>query len=307
MATDRRLVSAEVLQQMRKPDELTSMQTRAFATMAVLASSALLFGADGTLARAPHDGVGRAAGRRLVFSDGFSGPAGTAPSSADWSFDTGGGGWGNNELECYTSNPGNASLDGQGHLAITAKRETYASRTASCAYTSARMKTQGTFSTTYGRIEARIRLPAGRGLWPAFWALGDDIESAGWPGSGEIDVMESLGDDPSTVYGSIHGPQAGQARGYGISSAYHAATSLADGFHTYRVSWSPSALVFSVDGQAYAKRTPAQLSGAQRWVFNKPFFLMLNLAVGGSWPGSPDAATRFPATMLVDWVRVYSR
>jgi beta-glucanase (GH16 family) len=243
---------------------------------------------------------------RLVWSDDFDGPAGSAPDPRKWRFELGGGGWGNGELEYYTARPQNASLDGLGRLAVTARRESYAGGGVTRSYTSARLQTKGLMSTIYGRLEASIKLPPGRGLWPAFWAVGSDVESAGWPQSGEIDIMESLGNDPFTLYGSIHGPQRGSASGYHLTTPHRAAASLASAFHTYGVDWGPGAIVFTLDGVPYATRTPASLSTGERWVFNKPFFLLLNLAVGGTWPGAPDASTLFPATMLVDWVRVYA-
>jgi beta-glucanase (GH16 family) len=243
----------------------------------------------------------------MIWTDEFRGPAGAAPNAANWSFDTGGNGWGNEELEYYTARRANAALDGHGDLVITARAEPYSGRDhVTRSYTSARLKTAGRFATRYGRIEARIRVPEGRGLWPAFWALGSDIESVGWPASGEIDIMESLGDKPFTLYGSIHGPQRGQPRGYALTAPLVSSVSLAGGFHVYGVDWSPNAIVFTFDGTPYATRTPASLSAEQSWVFNKPFFLLLNLAVGGDWPGAPDSSTRFPAQMEVNWVRVYS-
>ena len=243
-----------------------------------------------------------------AWSDEFNGPAGAGPNPGKWSFATGGEGWGNEELESYTSRPVNAELDGQGHLAITARAETYTGADGvTRSYTAARLQTKGLYAITYGRIEARIKLPAGRGLWPAFWALGNDIGSVGWPNSGEIDVMESLGNEPFTLYGSIHGPELGSPDGYGLTTPHRSSVSLASGFHVYGVEWSPGVIVFTFDGIPYATQTPASLSAGQQWVFNKPFFLLLNLAVGGSWPGAPDSSTSFPATMLVDWVRVYSQ
>lgn len=255
-----------------------------------------------------HSGARSAsAGGKLVWADEFSGPAGAGPDPTKWSVETGGGGWGNNELEYYTSRSSNVALDGRGHLAITARRENYTGEDGvTREYTSARLQTKGLFATTYGRIEARIKLPAGPGLWPAFWALGGDIESVGWPNSGEIDVMESLGSDPFTFYGSIHGPEPGAPRGYHQTASEHSAGSLASSFHVFGVEWSPSAITFTFDGVPYSTRTPASLSSGQQWVFNKPFFLLLNLAVGGEWPGAPRGSTPFPATMLLDWVRVYS-
>jgi beta-glucanase (GH16 family)/transcriptional regulator with XRE-family HTH domain len=243
------------------------------------------------------------AAHTLIWHDEFEGPAGAPPDSTKWQVVTGAGGWGNHELEDYTSRASNVSLDGKGHLAITAEHGTYADGDATRNYTSGRIQTKGLYQSRYGQIEARIKLPAGEGLWPAFWALGAD---GAWPASGEIDVMESIGSNPSTIFGSIHGPQAGSPRGYAISATEHAHESLADSFHTYGVDWSPTKIVFTLDGVPYATQTPSDLTSKQSWVFNKPFYLLLNLAVGGTWPGSPKASTRFPATMLVDWVRVYS-
>jgi beta-glucanase (GH16 family) len=275
----------------------------ALAVVMLLATGAL--GAWGQTRHRHHRGPGRA--DPLIWADEFRGQAGTSPDPAKWSFDTGGNGWGNEELEYYTARRSNAALDGHGDLVITARAETYTGNDhVSRSYTSARLKTAGRFATRYGRIEARIRLPEGRGLWPAFWALGSDIESVGWPASGEIDMMESLGDEPFTLYGSIHGPQLGQPRGYALTAPMTSSSSLASNFHIYGVDWSPNAIVFTFDGKPYATRTPASLSAGQSWVFNKPFFLLLNLAVGGDWPGPPGPSTPFPAQMVVNWVRVYS-
>lgn len=245
---------------------------------------------------------------RLIFEDNFTGLAGQPPDSSKWQPVTGGDGWGNQELEYYTSRPANVALDGAGHLAITAHAETYTGPDlVTRDYTSARLQTMGLFATTYGEVEARIKVPSALGLWPAFWALGSDISTVGWPACGEIDVMENLGNDPFTMYGSVHGPTtSGGAPGYGITAATRSPVSLAVGFHVYGVTWSPGALVFTLDGVPYATQTPATLGANRHWVFNKPFFLLLNLAVGGTWPGAPDATTAFPATMLVDWVRAYA-
>jgi beta-glucanase (GH16 family) len=235
----------------------------------------------------------------LIWDDEFNGPAGAAPDPTKWQVITSPSGSYNNDLECYTNSPSNVELDGQGHLAITARQGS-----GSCPYTSGRLQTNGLFATTYGTLEARIHLPAGQGLWPTFWALGSNRYSAGWPECGEIDAMENLGSDPFTNYGSIHGPQGTLA--YGYSTAYRSPVSLAKGFHTYAVTWTSTSISYSVDGVTYAKYTPATLSAGQSWVFNQPFYLLLNLAVGGDWAGPPNSSTHFPATMLVDWVRVYS-
>jgi beta-glucanase (GH16 family) len=240
------------------------------------------------------------------FAEGFDGAAGTPPSPAVWTFDTGGS-WGNGaELQSYTANPQNAALDGRGNLVITARREPYTSvEGVTREYTSARIETAQRFNFTYGRIAARIKVPSGAGLWPAFWALGDGAYAANaWPAAGEIDVMELLGAHPSVAYGSLHGPQARSASGFKVQSAYHAPCSLADGFHTYSANWSPDAITFAVDGHPYRTVTPAELPAGSTWPFSHRFFLVLNLAVGGVWGGAPTAATRWPAQMVVDSVRV---
>jgi beta-glucanase (GH16 family) len=239
-----------------------------------------------------------------VWSDEFSGAAGDPPSRSAWVHEVGAYGWTNQELETYTPATANAALDGQGHLAIVARRETVTGpdgRTR--AYTSARLTTHGRFSATHGLFEARMKIPAGRGLWPAFWLLGDDADAVRWPASGEIDVMEALGHDPSTVYGTLHGPARGQPGALG--SSFVTPSSLASGFHTYAVRWSSNSITWLLDDRAYATvGTAIRLRGWSA-VFDRPFYLLLNLAVGGTWPGAPDESTPFPATLLVDWVRVY--
>jgi beta-glucanase (GH16 family) len=241
----------------------------------------------------------------LVWSDEFDGPQGAAPSSTNWVHDVGNYGAGAGEQETYTSSTNNASLDGQGNLAIVARRQTPTGASGQTrSYSSARLETKGLFSATHGLIEARMQLPAGSGLWPAFWMLGDDIDSAGWPGCGEVDIMEAIGKNPFTAYGTLHGPD-GAANGYAIQHTASSGTALASGFHTYGVSWSPNSITWLLDGTPYATVTSASLAPGQAWVFNQSFHLLLNLAVGGSWGGSPTAATHFPATLLVDWVRVY--
>jgi beta-glucanase (GH16 family) len=253
----------------------------------------------------PQAPAGAAAIGGLTWSDEFNGAAGTGPDSSKWARDTGGGGFGNNELEYYTTGTANVAQDGNGHLVITARRENpagYSCWYGSCQYTSARLKTQGRFTQAYGRFEARLRIPRGQGLWPAFWMLGDNIGSVGWPTSGEIDVMENVGFEPNTVHGTIHGP--GYSGGEGIGAPYSISAPFANDFHTFTVDWAPDSLSWYVDGVQYQRRTPADLGG-DRWVFDHPFFMLLNVAVGGNWPGSPDGSTVFPQTMAIDWVRVY--
>jgi beta-glucanase (GH16 family) len=282
------------------------------AVAASLALSAAACGSSGAADRSPSipgaTPTPAAAGWTLVWSDEFEGPSGALVDAGKWVFDVGGSGWGNQELESYTDRPRNASLNGEGALAIQALRETYAGPDGvSRQYTSARLKTQGRFEQAYGRFEARLKIPRGQGLWPAFWMLGDDIGSSGWPRCGEIDVMENIGREPKTVHGTIHGP--GYSGGGGIGSPFTlpGGALVADDFHVFAVEWEPAAIRWYVDGTLYQTRTPADLPAGQRWVFDHPFFLLLNVAVGGSWPGSPDANTVFPQVMLVDYVRVYRR
>jgi beta-glucanase (GH16 family) len=242
----------------------------------------------------------------LVWNDSFSGPVGAPPNVLKWEAVSGDWSGGDGELEYYTSSPSNVSLDGSGHLAITARREDDPGTAGIRHYTSGRVDTAGLFETTYGRIEARIKLPAGRGLWPAFWGLAGDVSTAGWPAAGELDVMENLGSNPFRTYAAVHGPARHQRAGFQDVVSRRSASSLARGFHVYGMDWSPGRIVFTLDGVRYATRTPASLPAGSEWVFNRPFFLVLNLAVGGHWGGPPSRATHFPATMLVDWVRVYA-
>ncbi|GHH65102.1 endo-1,3-beta-glucanase [Kitasatospora indigofera] len=239
-----------------------------------------------------------------TWNDDFDGAAGAAADPARWTQETGGSGYGNHELQYYTGGTGNAALDGQGHLVITARKNTDPGLSCwygQCQYTSARLNTARTFTQAYGHFESRIKVPRGQGVWPAFWMLGNDLGTVGWPTSGEIDVMENVGAEPGTVHGTVHGP--GYSGGGGIGAGYTLPNgqAFADDFHVFAVDWSPAAITWSVDGHAYQTRTPADVGG-NRWVFDHPFFVILNLAVGGDWPGSPNGATAFPQTMTVDYV-----
>jgi beta-glucanase (GH16 family) len=239
-------------------------------------------------------------GRVLVWHDEFDGAQGQAPDPNNWTFDTGCSGWGNQQLECTTNRPQNVSLDGNGHLAITAIAESYMNHN----YTSGRIETLPHFTHAFGRFEARMQMPSGQGLWPAFWLLGDNVGSAGWPGCGEIDIVESKGQEPNTVHGTVHGP--GYSGANGITSAQTApGLPLSADFHTYAVEWIANQIVFSVDNVTYFKVTPASLPPNTQWVFAHPFGVLLDVAVGGTFVGSPDSSTTFPQTMLVDYVRVY--
>lgn len=245
----------------------------------------------------------------LAWSDEFNGPAGALVDTTKWVADTGGHGWGNQERQYYTFHE-NAAFDGDGHLVITARQEPLNSSRrcwyGACRYTSARLKTKGKFEQTYGRFEARIRVPRGQGIWPAFWMLGNDIDAVGWPECGEIDVMENIGREPGIVHGTMHGP--GYSGGSSIGNAYTlASASFADDYHVFAVEWMPGEIRWFVDGNEYHRTTPANLPAGATWPFDHPFFMLLNVAVGGGWPGDPDASTAFPQQMHVDYVRVYQR
>jgi beta-glucanase (GH16 family) len=242
------------------------------------------------------------------FDDEFDGIAGSSPSSSRWGFAYGGNGWGNNELESYTARPSNAALDGAGNLNIVARKETYTgSDGITRNYTSARLTTRNTFTFQYGSATARVRTPAGAGLLPAFWALGSDSNTVAWPQCGEMDIAENLGSEPTTVHETVHAALTSALTSQWLSGV--AATSsapLADDFHTYGLVWGPNAMSMSLDGRTYFTLSTSDMSPTSQWDFNHPFFLLLNLAVGGNWAGSPTAATAFPAVMSVDYVRVTS-
>ena len=247
-------------------------------------------------------------GWTLVWNDDFDGPTGGSVDSRKWVAEVGGDGWGNQEREYYTTRRENLALDGSGHLVITARAEPAPTSLTcwygSCRFTSARIKTKGLFSQAYGRFEARIRIPRGQGLWPAFWMLGDNIDAVGWPQSGEIDIMENIGREPNVVHGTMHGP--GYSGAGGIGGPYTLASgAFADDFHRYAVEWSPGLIAWYVDETKYFQVTPASIPSTAQWVFDHPFFLLLNVAVGGGWPNDPDATTTFPQQMVVDYVRVY--
>ncbi len=235
-------------------------------------------------------------GWTLVWQDEFDGES---LDRSKWTYDLGGGGWGNNELQYYTDRPENARVE-NGFLIIEARAEKYQYRN----YTSARLKTQGLHAWMYGRFEARMQLPYGQGIWPAFWLLGEDILRSGWPGCGEIDIMEYIGRQPDRVYATVHGP--GYSGGAGVGSSFlFSQGSPSEDFHVYAIEWEPQEIRWYVDDTPYFAVTPDSLPG--RWVFDHPFFIILNLAVGGNWPGRPDETTVFPQFLRVDYVRVYQR
>ncbi|HZS05904.1 MAG TPA: glycoside hydrolase family 16 protein [Blastocatellia bacterium] len=249
-------------------------------------------------------------GWSLAWADEFNGPAGTAPDPAKWGYDTGGWGWGNNELQTYTSRIDNAFINGEGHLVIKTLKETFTGAdNITRNYTSARLLTKGKFEQKYGRFEARIRLPFGQGIWPAFWMLGNDIDQPGigWPQCGEIDIMENRGSEPAVNHGSLHGP--GYSGGQPLTATWilPGQGRFSDDFHVFAIEWEPEVVRFYVDGALYQKRTPEDLPPGRKWVFDHPFFMLLNVAVGGNFGGNPDGTTVWPQTMLVDYVRVYER
>jgi beta-glucanase (GH16 family) len=237
-----------------------------------------------------------------VWGDEFDGDANTPPDPTRWNHEIGGDGWGNKELQSYTDSLDNAALDGAGSLVITARAEP----TMGNAYSSARLTTKGIFAHAYGRFEARMRLAQGRGIWPAFWLMGEDIDTAGWPGAGEIDVMEELGQDVNTVFGTVHGPAYGNID-IPTGHATSVPSGVNEGFHSYAIEWDPASIVFLIDDVPNFQVTPQRRPSYARWVFDHPFFIMLNLAVGGLYPGNPDATTTFPQSIAIDYVRVSTR
>ena len=252
-------------------------------------------------------------GWSLIWNDEFGAPAGSPPDPAKWTFDLGGEGWGNQEWQYYTDQPENAATDGAGSLVIRAIEIAEGdSRSLNCwygqcRYTSARILTRERFDFTYGRVEARMKLPYGNGIWPAFWMLGSDIAAAGWPNCGEIDIMENIGREPEKVYGTVHGPGYSGANGISHFYALPAGQTFKDDFHVFALEWDEAEIRWYMDDEPYGVLPKERFSASRPWVFNHPFFLILNVAVGGAWPGYPDETSTFPQQMLVDYVRVYQK
>ena len=242
----------------------------------------------------------------LTWSDEFNGANGSLPDAAKWEIQNGGGGWGNRELQYYTSRNRNVRVE-DGKLVLEALREKFVGADGvETSYTSGRIQTKGKFSQQYGRFEARIKVPYGRGIWPAFWLLGDDYSTAGWPTCGEIDIMENVGSEPAIIHSTLHGP--GYSAGDALTSSFTLPKGRVSGrFHVFAAEWEPDEIRFYVDNHLYATRTPSDLPSGKRWVYDHPFFVIFDLAVGGSLPSNPDASTVFPQKMLVDYVRVYAR
>ncbi len=233
----------------------------------------------------------------LVMQDEFNTDG--APNPAIWNYDIGTGdwGWGNNELQYYTDRSENIKVE-DGMLHITALQESYEG----AGYTSARILTKGLFEQTYGRFETRIKLPWGQGIWPAFWLLGNNIDDVSWPQCGEIDIMEYRGQNPTEALGTVHGP--GYAGGTSIGKGYTLENDRFDtGFHIFGIEWGPEYINFYVDDELYNQITPSDVNG--EWVYDHPFYIIMNVAVGGNFVGSPNSNTVFPQTMQVDYVRVY--
>ena len=244
----------------------------------------------------------------LVWEDTFDGEAGAPPDERWWNHETGGDGWGNRELQYYVDGGRAAALDGEGHLVITAAEGPAPDGAdcwyGECRYTSARITTKGKVEVEYGRIEARAKLPAGDGMWPAFWMLGANIDLKGWPNAGEIDVMENIGREPNRVHGTVHGRT--YAGGDSVGGSYRFDdTRPSDGFHTYAIEWEPERIRWYVDDVHYSTVLPSILPSPRWWAFDHPFFLILNLAVGGQWPGDPTEETVFPQEFVIDHVRIY--
>jgi len=232
---------------------------------------------------------------QLTWSDSFNAHA---LDTTRWSFDLGAGGWGNSELETYTNSSSNLWLDGNGHLVITALQPSAGN------YTSARIKTKYLFSQAYGRFEASIKTPYGPGIWPAFWLLGSNIDSVAWPQCGEIDIMEQQGQSPNINHGSVHGP--GYSGGSAITKAYQLTNGRFDtDYHIYAIEWGPDYIDFFIDNFLYEVITPGDVTG--NWVFNHPFYIILNVAVGGNYVGWPTSSTPFPQSMYIDYVNVYKQ
>ena len=229
---------------------------------------------------------------QMVWQDEFETDG--APDNTKWAYDLGAGGWGNNELQAYTNNAQNVIIE-DGSLKITALNN-------GGSYTSARIKTQGKFDQAYGRFEARIKLPWGPGIWPAFWMLGANIETVPWPQCGEIDIMEYRGQQPNLINGTVHGP--GYSGGAAITKTFGFENDRFDvDYHVFAIEWGVDYIQYFVDDVPYLEINPADLTG--EWVYDHPFFLILNVAVGGNYVGFPTPGTPFPQTMYVDWVRVY--
>ncbi|GAC1395488.1 MAG: hypothetical protein NVSMB63_15720 [Sediminibacterium sp.] len=248
----------------------------------------------------PVDGTGYSTpatypGYRLVWNEEFNG---AALNQSDWNFESGGSGWGNHELENYTSSSKNLFLS-NGYMIIEARKENLGANN----YTSARINTAGKKQFQYGRIDVRAKLPTASGLWPAIWMLGADFPQVGWPGCGETDIMELIGRYPKRVVGSVHWKLTDGSAGT-INNKFDAQQDFSQQFHVFSLVWKQDNVQILVDDQAYMTVSNANITNGS-WPFNKPSFLICNVAVGGDWPGPPDTGTVFPQRMYIDYIRVF--
>jgi beta-glucanase (GH16 family) len=274
---------------------MNAVRSLALGFIALGAGSAISVAAQPTAAPANGASVGHE-GWKLVWSDEFNE---SAIDRSAWTFDLGGGGWGNGESEAYTDRPENARIE-DGCLVIEARREKYMG----FYYTSARLKTMGLKNFGYGRVEARMKVPAGKGLWPAFWMLGSDFPQTSWPACGEIDIVECIGRDPDIVYGTAHG--SGYSGSMGPQGRLRLIADTSQDFHVFAIERDDDRIRWFCDGVQYFTLSRGD-QGANAWAFDKDFFIILNLAVGGHWPGPVALDTAFPAKLLVDYVRVYEK
>ncbi len=239
---------------------------------------------------------------QLVWSDDFHQANGSSVNPSKWTFETGGDGWGNNEMEFYTTRTNNVRIE-DNKLVIEADKENFGGRH----FTSGRILTRGHFAWTYGVFEARIKIPSGQGIWPAFWLLGNDISTNSWPNCGEVDIMENIGREPGAIHGTIHGPGYSGAHGIGMPVYLPNQERMADDFHVFAVDCEPGSISWFLDGKKYFTVTQSSLPKGAAWVFNQPKFILINLAVGGFWPGYPDQTSSYPQKMVVDYVKVYQK
>jgi len=239
---------------------------------------------------------------KLVWSDEFDG---SSVDTTKWGFEIDGKGGGNGEMEYYTDKPENAHIE-NGHLLITAIKDGTDANGKKHKFTSARMTTKGKFSWKYGRFEARIKVPTGKGVWPAFWLMPEDAVYGGWASSGELDIMEEVGDKPNTAFGTIHYGDKWPRNVHTGDKYILPSGILADDWHVYAVEWEEGVIRWYIDGNLYETQTKWYTKAAPFPApFDQKFFIILNFAVGGAWPGKPSADTPFPQTMDVDYVHVY--
>jgi len=285
---------------LRQPDQTFLFELSSPVNATVSESGKALGTIQNTGTYLPVDGTGYTApstyqGMNLVWSDEFSGKT---IDPLVWNYDIGGSGWGNNELEYYTNSSKNAFVT-NGYLVIEARKETYKTNN----YTSARLLSKDKKSFTYGRIDFRAKLPKGQGIWPALWMLGSNISTKSWPACGEIDIMELLGHEPQKTYGTIHwGAAGGPSTHIGGNYSLNSQT-FSDSFHVFSLLWETNKLSFLIDNIPFFSADKSQVNGD--YPFDKPFFFIMNVAVGGNWPGNPDTTTIFPQRMIVDYVRVF--